>query len=104
MVTLTPKATDQFQITTILNGPNLTADGHSTSYSMVNLAYTHTFSPRLKFVATLQNALTTVHNHEIDRAPDLFSDTYWRPHDDTLFVGLNYKFGAIAQHQGPGLP
>jgi outer membrane receptor protein involved in Fe transport len=104
MVTLTPKATDQFQITAMLYGPDLTADGHSTPYTMINLAYTHTFSPRLKFVATLQNALTTVHNRTIDRAPDLFSDTYWRPHDDTLFVGLNYKFGAIAQHQGPGLP
>ena len=104
MVTLTPKASDQFQITAILNGPTLSADGHVTPYSMLNLAYTHTFSPRLKLVATLQNALTTVHSREFDRAPDLFSETYWRPHDDTLFVGLNYKFGAIAQHQGPGLP
>ena len=104
MITLTPKAADQFQITAIVNGPNLTADGHSTPYTMVNLAYTHTLTQRLKFVATLQNALTTVHNHEIARTPELVSDTYWRPHDDTLYVGLNYKFGAIAQPQGPGLP
>ncbi len=98
MVTLTPKAADQFQITAILNGPSLVAGGHNTPYSMINLAYTHTLSPRLKFVATLQNALTTVHNRTIARTPDLFSDTYWRPHDDTLYVGLNYKLGAIAQH------
>ncbi len=104
MITLTPKAEDQFQITAILNGPSLNADGHTTPYTMINLAYTHTLSPRLKFVANLQNALTTVHYREFDRTAGLFSDTYWRPHDDTLYVGLNYKFGAIALHQGPGLP
>lgn len=38
-------------------------------------------------------------------AADLISDTRWRPHDDTLFIGLDYKLGAIGPGgMGPGGP
>jgi outer membrane receptor protein involved in Fe transport len=97
-ITLTPTAADQFEITDMLFGPGLTADGGYSAQSSLNLAYTRTLSSRLKFVATLNNVLNTVHFTQTDHTPQLRNEVRWRPHDDTIFVGLNYKFGALAPH------
>ncbi len=97
-VMLTPTTADQFEITDMLFGPGLTADGRYSAQSSLNLAYTRTLSERLKFVATVNNVLNTVHFTQTDHTPQVRNEVYWRPHDDTVFVGLNYKFGAIGPH------
>jgi len=99
-ITLNPTAKDEIQFMDMLMGPNLTADGHSTRASTLSLSYSRKLSERLKFVASFRNVLNTWHFTEVDRTRQLFSDTRWRPHDDTLFIGLDYRFGAI----GPGMP
>lgn len=99
-VTLNPTPKDQVQLMAMFMGPNLTADGQTTAASTVSFSYTRKLTDRLKFVANCRNVLNTWHNIERDRTPVLMSDRYWRPHDDTLFVGLNYKLGAVQ----PGAP
>ncbi len=103
-VTLNPTKADQVQVMAMLIGPNLTADGHSTPSSALNLSYTHTLSERLKFVASYRNVANTTHYIERDRTAVLLSDTRWRPHDDTLFIGLDYKLGAVQPGPPPGPP
>jgi len=99
-ITLNPTAKDEIQLMDMLIGPNLTADGHSVQASTLSLSYSRKLSDRLKFVASYRNILNTWHFTEIDRTPQLSSNTRWRPHDDTLFIGLDYRFGAV----GPGMP
>lgn len=101
-ITLNPTKKDQVQVMAMLIGPNLTADGHSTPSSAVSLSYTHTLTNRVKFVASYRNVLNTTHYIERDRTPALLSNTRWRPHDDTLFIGLDYKLGAV--QPGPPSP
>ncbi len=103
-VTLTPTTADQIQVTGMLIGPNLTADGHTGIYSALSLAYTRKLTDRLKFVANYRNVLNTTHSIERDRTPDLASYTRWRPHDDTLYIGLDYKLGALPPGPPPGGP
>ena len=99
-ITLTPTAKDEIQLMDMLIGPNLTAGGHSTRASTLSLSYSRKLSDRLKFVANFRNVLNTWHFTGVTRTADLYSNTRWRPHDDTLYIGLDYRFGAI----GPGMP
>lgn len=99
-ITLNPTTADQVQVMDMFIGPNLTAGGHSISASTMSLSYSHKLSERLKFVASFRNVLNTWHYTALTRTPQLLSHTRWRPHDDTLYIGLDYRFGAV----GPGQP
>lgn len=102
-ITLNPTPKDQVQATAMLVGTGLTANGHTTPQSALSLSYSRTLTQRLKFVASYRNVLNTTHFIERDHTPLLESNTRWRPHDDTLFIGLDYKLGAV-QPGPPGGP
>jgi len=92
-ITITPSAPDEFQVTGVLNGPDLAADGRIHPFNSIDLSYVHKFSSRLKLVIASNNVLGSVRHIEVDRTTRLLSRDVWRPKDDTTFIGLDYKFG-----------
>ena len=93
---------DQLMLQAMFNGPRLQAQGTSSSFNMLNLSYSHTFNPRLKLVATVNDVLNSlkfrneVSNSELHTISNTVMD------GQIIYVGLSYTLGGADKSREDG--
>lgn len=101
-VTLNPTKADSLLIQVMDNGRQLEANGWSDSKPGLNLSYTRKISPKLKLVATLNNAANSLRWREHVATSQYRDDSVFQPRGRTFYVGLDYKLGAVKGDQAAG--
>ncbi len=95
-VTFNPTKADSLQVQLQANGAELEANGIGKSQPFVNLTYSHKISPRLKLVVTDIDASNSMRWHQVIQAPQYRDDTLFKARGQIVYVGLDYKLGAVA--------
>ncbi|MCR5874197.1 TonB-dependent receptor [Phenylobacterium sp. J426] len=88
---VTPK--DFVQINGFMNGKRLTAQGHVSGFSMLNLGYRRKVNDQLSFTVTGQDVLDTFKETQTLDTPTLQGKTRRRFSQRGVFVGFTYTFG-----------
>jgi len=94
-LTWTPTPADNLQLQALLNGPNLAAQGVISGQNVLNLNYSHKISPRLKFVATAQDVLNSVHIDLLIHTDQFRDHTKINIPGEVFYAGFSYKLGAL---------
>ena len=94
-ISYTPVPADTFQVQTQLNGDSLTAQGRAKGYDVLNLSYRHKFSPRLKLIININDALNSVRHIEYDQAAQFRAWSRLNVPGQLVYVGLDVKLGAL---------
>ena len=93
--TFNPTKADSLQVQLQANGRDLMANGWGESRPFVNLTYTHRISPKLKLVLTDIDASNSMRWHQVIEAPQYRDDTTFKGRGSIVYVGLDYKLGAV---------
>ncbi len=106
-VGLVYKATtaDTFQGFAFSSGKQLTGQGYRAPFSMANISYKHTFSPKLALVMNVNDPFRMAQMKVVTDTPTLHSEQIRHIKAQAFFIGLSYTLGGQApatQPQGPG--
>ena len=92
-LTYSPTKADQFQLRGIFVGPQLDSQGSRSGFTMVNLSYSHTLTPKLKLLVIGNDLLNSqkFHSETTNSLVHTVSDT--ESPGQIIFVGLSYTLG-----------
>lgn len=88
---------DNLQATYVVSGPSLIAQGTMSGRQTFILSYSHTLTPKLKFVASIGDAFNTGQSRYEMRSPQLRLLVNSFAPGQFAYVGFDYKFGSEAK-------
>lgn len=94
--------TDTYVVSLRGQGKAPTSQGYRTGYATMDMSYSKTITPKLRLVVNASDIFNSNTSRTITDTSIIHSETENRSMGRTVFVGLNYTFGAVRQGRGNG--
>lgn len=94
-VTYAPNTNDSLQVQAQVFGNALAAQGTSSGYDVLALAWRHKFTPRLRLIVTVNDLLDSVRFKSLTATAQFLERTKMTVPGRIVYIGLDYKLGAL---------